>query len=98
MGDERVVLDEAGGSLAFRFEARDLNLVVGSASPVSFTVLLDGRAPGEDAGIDVDASGRGVLVEPRMYQLVRARGPVRPRTFEVRFDGPGVGAYVLTFG
>jgi hypothetical protein len=33
-----------------------------------------------------------------MYQLVRARGPVRPRTFEMRFEDPGVRAYVFTFG
>ena len=34
---------------------------------------------------------------PRMYQLVRAPGPVRERTVDVTFDGP-VRAYVYTFG
>ena len=33
-----------------------------------------------------------------MYQLVRQRGPIRQRTFEITFDGPGVRAYVFTFG
>jgi hypothetical protein len=93
--------DEPGDSLAFRFEARDLNLVLtppagGDASP--FTVLLDGEPPGPDAGVDVDPAGAGAVTEPRMYQLVRQRGRVRPRTFEVRFAGPGPRAYVLTFG
>ena len=101
VGEESAVLDSDDGSIIYRFEGRDLNLVVaparGAGAP-RFTVLLDGEPPGDDAGIDVDASGAGVLAEPRMDQLVRQRGPVRPRTFEVRFDGPGVRAYVFTFG
>jgi thiol-disulfide isomerase/thioredoxin len=101
VGEESAVLDAEGGSIAFRFEGRDLNLVLAppeSGGPVGFTVRLDGEAPGEDHGIDVDEAGTGSLSEPRMYQLVRQRGPTRPRTFEVAFDGPGVRAYVFTFG
>jgi hypothetical protein len=48
--------------------------------------------------IDVDESGDGTLPEPRMYQLVRQRGPSRRRTFEVTLLAQGVRAYVLTFG
>ena len=33
-----------------------------------------------------------------MYQLVRQRGPIRQRTFEITFLDAGVGAYVFTFG
>jgi thiol-disulfide isomerase/thioredoxin len=99
--EESVVLDAAGGSIAYRFEGRDLNLVLAPPSagaPVRFTVLLDGQPPGEDRGLDVDESGAGNLSEPRMYQLVRQRGAIRQRTFEITFDDPGVRAYVLTFG
>ena len=95
------MLDAAGGSIAYRFEGRDLNLVLAppaSGAPVRFTVLLDGQPPGDACGLDVDESGEGTLSEPRMYQLVRQRGPVRERTFEIAFDGPGVRAYVFTFG
>ena len=101
MGEEAAVLDAAGGSLAYRFEGRDVNLVLvppASSAAVRFAVLLDGRPPGDDHGIDVDESGEGTLSEPRMYQLVRQRGPIRQRTFEITFDGPGVRAYVFTFG
>ena len=99
--DESVALGDAPGSIAFRFEARDVNLVMTSgdgAGDVPFSVLVDGRPPGEDRGVDVDASGEGVVSAPRMYQLVRVRGDVRPRTFEIRFHGRGVRAYVFTFG
>jgi thiol-disulfide isomerase/thioredoxin len=101
VGEESAVLDAAGGSIAYRFEGRDLNLVLGPASgggAVRFTVRLDGRAPGDDHGLDVDESGAGALAEPRMYQLVRRRGPVREQTFEITFLDPGARAYVFTFG
>ncbi len=46
-----------GAKISFRFHARDLHLVLGSASgkPVRFRVTLDGQAPGGDAGVDVEA-------------------------------------------
>jgi len=101
VGEESAVLDAAGGSIAYRFEGRDLNLVLAppaSGGSARFTMLLDGRPPGEDHGVDVDESGEGAVAEPRMYQLVRQRGRVRERTFELTFLDPGVGAYVFTFG
>jgi len=46
-GRENVVLDQAGGSIAFRFHARDAHLVLspGAREPIPFRVLLDGEAP-----------------------------------------------------
>ena len=99
--DESAVLDAGGGSLGYRFEGRDLNLVLtppASGSPLRFAVRLDGQPPGDAHGVDVDESGDGTLSEPRMYQLVRQRGPIRQRTFEITFDRPGARAYVFTFG
>jgi thiol-disulfide isomerase/thioredoxin len=96
-GEEAAVLEAAGGSITYRFEARDVNLVLESSASVAFTVSLDGGPPGDAHGLDVDAAGAGTLSEPRMYQLVRQQ-PSRQRTVEVAFDGPGVRAYVFTFG
>ena len=44
IGPENVVLDQAGGSIAFRFQARDAHLVMsaGGDEPIPFRVLLDG--------------------------------------------------------
>ena len=82
-----------------RVQHRGLNLVLAPpADPVRFSVRLDGEPPGEDRGVDVDASGAGTLDEPRMYQLVRQRGRVRERLFELRLEGAGARAYVFTFG
>lgn len=98
LGDESVALQAAGGSIAYRFEGRDLNLVLAADAPVGFTVRLDGEPPGDAHGVDVDEAGAGTLSEPRMYQLVRQPAPIAQRTFEIAFDGPGVRAYVFTFG
>jgi cytochrome c biogenesis protein CcdA/thiol-disulfide isomerase/thioredoxin len=89
-----------GAKIAFRFHARDLHLVLGSANgkPVRFRVTLDGKAPGADAGIDVAADGSGVVREQRLYQLVRQTGAIDDRTFEIEFLDPGVEAFSFTFG
>ncbi|KMO42769.1 cytochrome C biogenesis protein [Methylobacterium variabile] len=90
-----------GGSVTYRFRARDLHLVVGpgpDGQPVGFDVSLDGEPPGEDHGADVGADGAGVVPATRLYQLVRQSGPVRERTFAIRFHRPGVRVYAFTFG
>jgi len=97
---ERVVLDEAGGSIAYRFEARDAHLVLspGQREPIPFRVQLDGEAPGRSHGLDVDEDGNGVLRDGRLYQLVRQHDAVRERTLEITFLERGAEAYVFTFG
>ncbi len=97
---ERVVLDRAGGSIAYRFHARDVHLVlsVGAGRSIPFRVLLDGRPPGASHGVDVDEDGQGVLRDGRLYQLVRQVGEVHERTVEITFAEAGVEAYVFTFG
>jgi thiol-disulfide isomerase/thioredoxin len=100
IGRESVVLDEAGGSIAFRFHARDAHLALspGARDPIPFRVLLDGEAPGPSHGVDVDEEGNGLLRDGRLYQLVREHGEVRERTLEITFVEPGAEAYVFTFG
>ena len=101
IGDEDAALNAASGKIAMHFQARDLHLVLGpgpDGNPMRFRVRLDGAEPGTDAGTDVDAAGAGVVEEHRLYQLIRQKGPVRNRTFEIEFFDPGVTAYAFTFG
>ena len=98
---EEAVLDTAGGRIAYRFHARDLHLVLGPAAdgkPVRFRIRIDGQPPGADRGMDADASGAGVVTEQRLYQLVRQKGEIRDRTFEIEFLDPGVQVFAFTFG
>ena len=100
VGPEKVVLDEAGGSIEIQFQARDAHAVLSSeaSEPIPFRVLLDGEAPGASHGVDVDDDGKGLLGDGRMYQLVRQHDTVRGRTLELRFLEPGAEAYSFTFG
>jgi cytochrome c biogenesis protein CcdA/thiol-disulfide isomerase/thioredoxin len=98
---EKGTLDSAPGRIVFRFHARDLHLVLGPATngkPVRFRVLLDGKPPGADHGVDVDAQGAGTVTSQRLYQLIRQSGPVQDRTFTIEFQDPGVQAFSFTFG
>jgi thiol-disulfide isomerase/thioredoxin len=94
------VLREAGGSVSYRYHARDVNLVLRSreGTPIPFRVEVDGNAPGAAHGLDVDGDGNGTLVEPRLCQLVREPGRISDRTVEITFGAPGAEAYVFTFG
>jgi thiol-disulfide isomerase/thioredoxin len=97
---ESIVLDQAGGSIAFCFHARDAHLVLchGARGPIPFRVLLDGAPPGRSHGVDVDEDGHGVLTDCRMYQLVRQHEAVRQRTVQITFHEAAVEAYSFTFG
>jgi hypothetical protein len=95
------VLEDSGGSVAFRFYARDLHLVLAPAADgraVRYRVLLDGAVPGADHGSDIDSEGNGIIREQRLYQLIRQASPVRERTFTIQFLDPGAQAYAFTFG
>ena len=100
VGPESVALERAGGTIAFRFHARDAHLVLARTvrEPIPFRVLLDGERPGSSHGVDVDENGNGLLRDARMYQLVRAHDDVRDRTLEITFLEPGAEAYSFTFG
>jgi hypothetical protein len=97
---ESIVLDKAGGSIAFRFHARDAHLVLspGGREPIPFRVLLDGEPPGASHGVAVDEEGNGLLRDGRMYQLIRQDDRVRERTLEITFLESGAQAYSFTFG
>jgi cytochrome c biogenesis protein CcdA/thiol-disulfide isomerase/thioredoxin len=94
-------LESPTGSIAFRFHARDLHLVLGptaNGKPIRFRVTLDGKAPGASHGTDTDAQGYGTVSENRLYQLIRQQDAVKDRTFRIDFLTPGVRAYSFTFG
>jgi hypothetical protein len=92
------VLNGPEGRIAFRFHARDVNLVLRSrpqGASVPFRVLLDGAPSGPARGVDVEEDGHGTLVQPRLCQLVRQQGSISERTLEIAFLAPGVEAYVF---
>jgi Thioredoxin like C-terminal domain len=98
---ESAMLQAATGKIVFRFHSRDLHLILAPAKdgkPVRFKVTLDGAALGENHGVDTAPDGSGEIREPRFYQLIRQKGPIVDRTFEIEFLDPGVQALDFTFG
>ena len=102
---EKATLSAPPGRVVFRFRARDLHLVLGpgpqnkdKGKPVRFHVLLDGKPPGADHGMDVDEAGNGTVREQRLYQLIRQKGAVGEHEFTIEFLDGHVEAYSFTFG
>jgi len=101
VGGEHAALVSAPGKIVFRFHARDLHLVLGPGKdgmPIRFRVPVDGAPPAQDHGADTNASGEGTVTGYRLYQLIRQKGKVEDRTFEIQFLDSGVQAYAFTFG
>jgi thiol-disulfide isomerase/thioredoxin len=100
-GTESSTLESPSGKIVFQFHSRDLHMVLGPAkngTPVRFEVKLNGASPGDNHGSDSSTDGMGEVRQPRMYQLVRQKGPVRDVTFEIEFLDPGVEVFSFTFG
>jgi thiol-disulfide isomerase/thioredoxin len=98
---QAVALNKPDGRILYRFQARDLHLVMGPSmrgTSVRFRVLIDGQSPGASHGTDVDGDGNGTAVEQRLYQLVRQQQPIVDRLFEIEFFDSGVEVFAFTFG
>jgi thiol-disulfide isomerase/thioredoxin len=99
--DQFTVLNEPRGRISYRFQARDVHLIMGPAvagTTVRFRVLIDGQSPGAAHGLDVDAEGSGTVTEQRLYQLIRQSAPITERQIEIEFLDSGVELYSFTFG
>ncbi|MES2205478.1 MAG: cytochrome c biogenesis protein DipZ [Pseudomonadota bacterium] len=108
---EKAIAQKSGASIVYRFRARDLHLVMGTAKSnsverkesidnkgIKFRVRLDGAAPKVNKGLDINEAGEGKVVEQRLYQLIRQKDTVQEHTFEIEFLEPGVEVYAFTFG
>jgi thiol-disulfide isomerase/thioredoxin len=101
MGPQATALNGPTGRITYRFQARDLHLVMGPPrreSRVHFRVSIEGQPPGAAHGLDVDAGGNGTVVEQRLYQLIRQPKPITDRRFEIEFLDAGVETFAFTFG
>ena len=98
IGRQSAVMNAPGGAISYRFHSRDLHLVLAASKAARFRITIDGKAPGADAGVDVQPDGTGTITNERLYQLVRQKGEIRDRTFRIEFLDPGVEAFAFTFG
>jgi thiol-disulfide isomerase/thioredoxin len=100
-GEQETKSESGDARIAYRFQARDVNVVMAPAAPgnpVRYRVLLDGQPPGPAHGGDVDAEGRGSVTEQRLHQVIRQPGAITERTLEITFLDPDIQVYAFTFG
>ncbi len=98
---ERSVTTQPNAKILYRFQARDLHLVLGTpGSPIPFKVKIDGAPPGKNHGLDTNQNGEGQIKSQRLYQLLRLQDKEikTPHTFEIEFQQKGAEAYSFTFG
>lgn len=100
VGAQQATLNQPHGRIVFRFQARDVNLVLGTADgkPLQFRVTVDGKPVGANHGTDTDEQGNGMIAGNRLYQLVRQADNISERTFEIEFLEAGAQAFAFTFG
>jgi thiol-disulfide isomerase/thioredoxin len=101
IGRRVIRVNKSDGCIAYRFHARDINLVMGAAiagNAVPFRVLIDGQPPGTAHGCDTDDRGNGLVLDQQLYQLIRQPTPIVNRLFEIEFLDSGVEVFAFTFG
>jgi len=101
MGSEGNTSNESNGRVIYRFHARDVNLIMGPSTrgtSLKYRVRIDGKAPGDAHGVDIDSEGNGTVTEQRMYQLIRQPAPITDREIEIEFTDPGAEVFDFTFG
>ena len=95
-----IVLNQAGGRILYRFHARDLHLVIGTAGARDARAVPGGprrAAPGAAHGTDLDDQGNGTL--PNRGSTSSSASPARSPSAPSRSPSwiLGVQAYAFTF-
>ncbi len=90
---------DANETVEYSYSANDFYIVAStSGSPVTVTVLQDGKPVGSAAGADVNPSTSTVTIQAdRLYKLVHNAAP-GAHTIQLKISGPGFQAYTLDFG
>ncbi|MDB5195510.1 MAG: hypothetical protein JWO84_694 [Parcubacteria group bacterium] len=84
--------------IRFLYKAHDVYLVASAATPVTITVLRDGKPVGSFAGSDVNPStSTATISEQRLYRLVHDT-TAGVHTIEIQVSGQGFDAYTFSFG
>src|SRR5260370_288103 len=99
MESQSSVLNKANGRIAYRFHARDVNLVMGLAArgtSVRFRVLIDGKPAGAAHGSDVDEHGNGTVSDQRRYQLILQLQPLADHLCDDESLDPGAEPVAFT--
>jgi cytochrome c biogenesis protein CcdA/thiol-disulfide isomerase/thioredoxin len=95
--DSEYIISEGDAALRLHFNAGKVFLVMGSASPIHVTIMLNGMPIDQgNAGKDVK-DGLVLVKEHRLYDLVNLH-KMEDASLEIRVSKPGLECYAFTFG
>lgn len=97
--NERIIAKSKNTKIRFKFQAKDLHLVLGGNN-ITYKVSLDAKSPQKNHGVDTDHNGNGKVQGHRLYQLLRLddNESQKEHVFEIEFLNPEAEAYAFTFG
>lgn len=84
--------------IIFRYQAKDVFMVLSADEPVRVKVLNDGENPGDVAGADVDEDGYMTVHEERLYKVIANKDNSEAHNLELIIEKPGLNAFTFTFG
>lgn len=87
-----------GATLRYRFSAKQVYLVMGSATPAKVKVLVNGRPAAESglAGADFSPDSTATISGSRLYRLVNSPAMLSGVTLELQFES-GITVNAFTF-
>ena len=85
--------------IIFRYQAKEVYMVLNSDAGIKIRVLQDGQPLGGSAGADIskDEKSEGFIKESRLYKLVK-NIKTEEHTLEIIIEEPGLKAFTFTFG
>jgi len=87
--------------ISYKWSAKNMYFVASAkdpSKPVAMKVLIDGHAPGGEAGADVSAAGTLMIGESRLYHLI-GENSYGTHTVEIYIPaGATIDAFTFTFG
>ena len=93
-----MVLISGEGSIVLKFDAKNVNIVVGSENVSEAKLLLDGKyVNNKNKGSDVNDKGIVVINDERLYNVVAAED-YGQLTLRIDVSGKGFKIYTFTFG
>ncbi len=97
IGEESATPVESGAKIIFRYQAKDVFMVMGSAAGAKVKIRIDGQPVGSIAGADVSADGTLTINDEKLYHLIHD-SKTTEHTLELEFIEGAAEVFTFTFG
>lgn len=85
-------------AIVYKYKAKSVYLVMSGSNNAEIEVTIDGMAPGQAAGADINrTSGIGEVIEERLYKIVEDQNYAE-HTLTIKIKKGNIKAFAFTFG